>query len=595
MNIIIDNKEAVLKKGSSFEFIAENRFFTGADSYSLSMSFPLRGCPQNLDIFGHINRKDCDLDHLLLDCEIHDKGFHRYGSVSIVEISETEVKTQFLEGRSARNYYSSLDDIYINEMQLPSVIEIAHYNSSHYLRNYYTQKQDEAQGGTYYGMVFLPWVNNTSGNIQNPMVYNEINNDFYYIGEGENDTYLVGQPFLVEVIKQVLLQTGYDFDISAIENSEWHNLIVCNALPSKWDLNNMQHILPHWTVSEFLEQVELFFNGEFNVDDKSRKMSFSFNKFTLENIDSVIIDKVIDSHQVEITSAEDVQNSYVEQKNLAYADCDHQMWKFYSCDWVKKQVSVYTWYDYNDMKSHLDSYLECVGNMTNIYYKKLHYCTREDTFFVLKCVRTALIDGIIHHYMRIQPVNQFGRRIIDDREDAEVTDLRIVPVCIDNTDNTHGDMIFIECGEYGDDIEDAEDADTNQTPVVNILADGEKNKKEEYFDKLYVGFYDGNYTRYAPYHPHPQIDTIEVTPDNILASSHYSMRLSGAEAPDIRTSKHKVDHTQKFTFTFIADAVPDVRNIFLIHGKKYLAEKITATISEKGLSQQMKMVCYRLI
>ena len=30
MNIIIDNKEAVLKKGSSFEFIAENRFFIGA-------------------------------------------------------------------------------------------------------------------------------------------------------------------------------------------------------------------------------------------------------------------------------------------------------------------------------------------------------------------------------------------------------------------------------------------------------------------------------------------------------------------------------------------------------------------------------------
>ncbi len=65
MNILIDNKEAVLKNGSSFEFIAENRFFTGADSYSLSITFPLRGCPRNLEIFGHINRKDCDLDKLL--------------------------------------------------------------------------------------------------------------------------------------------------------------------------------------------------------------------------------------------------------------------------------------------------------------------------------------------------------------------------------------------------------------------------------------------------------------------------------------------------------------------------------------------------
>ena len=594
MNIIIDNKEAVLKKGSSFEFIEENRFFTGADAYTLSITFPLRGCPQNLDIFGHINRKDCDLDRLLLDCEIHDKGFHRYGSVSIVEISETEVKTQFLEGRSARNYYSSLDDLYINELDLPPVIDAAHYSASYYLRNYYTQKQDEQQGGTYLGMVFLPWVNNTSGNIQNPMRYNQATNDFYYEGGGWDDVGIVGQPFFVEVIRQILLQTDYDFDISAIENSEWHNLIVCNALPYIWETNSMKHILPHWTVSEFLEQVELFLNGQFNIDRQSRKLAFSFNQNTLENLNSVVIDKVIDSHQVEITSAEDVQNSYIEQKNLAYAECDHQMWKFYSCDWMKKQVGCYTWNDYAAMRSALNSYLDHAGNLTHAYYKKLHYCRREDTYFILKCVRTATISGVLHHYMRIQPVNEFGKRVIDTREDAEVTEISIVPVCIDHTDNTHGDMIFIECGEYGDDIQDAEDADTNQTPVVNILTDGEKDKKEEYFDKLYVAFYDGIYQKFAPYHPHPDIDPVAVNPDNLLVTSHYSMRLSGAYAPDCRTAAHSVDHSQKFTFTFIADAVPDVRSIFHIHGKKYLAEKITATISESGLSQQMKMVAYRL-
>lgn len=86
MTIIINNKPAMLKRGSSFEFISENRFFTDADSYTLSITFPLRGCKQNIDIFGHINRKDHDLDRLLLDCEIHDRNFHSYGSVSIVEM-----------------------------------------------------------------------------------------------------------------------------------------------------------------------------------------------------------------------------------------------------------------------------------------------------------------------------------------------------------------------------------------------------------------------------------------------------------------------------------------------------------------------------
>ena len=84
MHIFIDHKEAVLKKGASFDYISENRFFTGADSYTLSITFPLKGCPQNLDIFGHINRKDSNLDKLLLDCEIHDRQFRAHGAVNIV-------------------------------------------------------------------------------------------------------------------------------------------------------------------------------------------------------------------------------------------------------------------------------------------------------------------------------------------------------------------------------------------------------------------------------------------------------------------------------------------------------------------------------
>ena len=106
------------KKGASFDYIVENRFFTGADSYSLSMSFPLKGCAQNLAIFGHINRKDSNLDKLLLECEIHDRNFHAYGAVNIVEISEAEVKTQFLVGKSVQNYMWDLDDIYINNVRI---------------------------------------------------------------------------------------------------------------------------------------------------------------------------------------------------------------------------------------------------------------------------------------------------------------------------------------------------------------------------------------------------------------------------------------------------------------------------------------------
>ena len=36
---------------------SENRIFTDADAYSMEIELPLADCPQNLDIFGMINRK----------------------------------------------------------------------------------------------------------------------------------------------------------------------------------------------------------------------------------------------------------------------------------------------------------------------------------------------------------------------------------------------------------------------------------------------------------------------------------------------------------------------------------------------------------
>ena len=86
----------------------------------------------------------------------------------------------------------------------------------------------------------------------------------------------------------------------------------------------MNQILPHWTVSELLEQLELFLNGTFEIDHKAREVSFSFNEGSLAGMNVVEIDKVLDSHSVEIAK-EDIKDSYVEQKNIAYQDCEHHL------------------------------------------------------------------------------------------------------------------------------------------------------------------------------------------------------------------------------------------------------------------------------
>ncbi|MBR6031730.1 MAG: hypothetical protein IKP36_07205 [Bacteroidaceae bacterium] len=137
------------------------------------------------------------------------------------------------------------------------------------------------------------------------------------------------------------------------------------------------------------------------------------------------------------------------------------------------------------MRSQLNSLLDCAGPYNAWQYRYIHYCREEDTCFVLKCVGTSTINGVTHHYMRIQPINMFGPRLMNPDDNAEVTELGIVPACIDHTDDAHGDMLFVECGTLGDDEEDAEDRDENQTQPVNTLIAGEKEKKKtRYFKNM---------------------------------------------------------------------------------------------------------------
>ena len=118
MEITINGQSAYLKENTSFEYITENRLFTGSDSYTLTITFPLKDCPQNIGIFGHLHRQDVEKNRIVFDCDIRDRNFIKSGTITVTEITEVEVKTQFLEGRSEQNFNSSFDDIYLNMLSL---------------------------------------------------------------------------------------------------------------------------------------------------------------------------------------------------------------------------------------------------------------------------------------------------------------------------------------------------------------------------------------------------------------------------------------------------------------------------------------------
>lgn len=108
------------KKVRASSMSVKNVCFHGSDGYILTITFPLKDCPENLAIFGHIDRANVVAQKVIFDCEIRDRGFYKFGSITITENNEAEVKTQFLEGRSEQNFDKTFDKVYINELDLGS-------------------------------------------------------------------------------------------------------------------------------------------------------------------------------------------------------------------------------------------------------------------------------------------------------------------------------------------------------------------------------------------------------------------------------------------------------------------------------------------
>lgn len=658
MEIIINGNQAYLKKNTSFEFISENSLFTGSDSYTLTISFPLKGCPQNIAIFGHIHRSDVEKKKVTFNCDIRDKTFFKSGSITITEINEVEVKTQFLEGRCEANFDTSFDDIYLNEMDL---------GSPNYQSPIQVPLMESLRPYPYNNYVPLPWVNNTSGNLQNEMEYVSSGPEVY---DWKDMTKKVTfQPYLLYILEAICDAVGYTGDFSAIENTHLKYLIICNTLPYTWNAHNFATALPHWSLTEFFEQLELLLYGEFYINHKTKHIDFRFTGEMMENTPPVYIDNVVNEYTAEVSREE--SSDYIGVKNLMYADNDNRYWAYRSCEWFVKLYKD-TAIQYNTLRElmnfartlkmsgysessssghHIERYTR--GYDAGSAGHKLYYAKDVNTYFIMFCYRSEFQKSIdigddtynaYLYYNRLEPINQFGKREVD--KDAEDIEIKIVPAWIDDTDDEHGPCIFLEPGEMGSAVSweidtdgdgnstgrrtdggggghfgrrapasshgttetldggtqrgtDMDDTDYNEGALAQSIAGktierGETKKADAYYDNIYVAFWSG-VVLWQGLQPCPIIDKVMTNNEfNYVTNNYYSLRLNQPTMTGNRDNIYSIDGKKKYTFSFIADKIPDTHAIFNIKGGRYLCEKITAKFTEHGMSKLLKGVFYRL-
>lgn len=615
MIILVDGKKALLKSGFSFDYVTENRLFLGRDGYTLSMSFPLKDCPENIEIFGHIHRADVAKSKINFECSIVCDRVSLFGTLSVVKISETEVECQFSEGRCAQTVTNPFEDVFITELDLGSGPTTDQSAISP------LQAWRSIDSGA--NEVALPWVNEAAPTAPNNWVDKSSNS---YTWDKDNRL-LSWQPYLIVIAKRICDAIGYEYDFAEWEQSQLRHIIICNTLPGVWFRPEYAKALPEWTVSEFFEKLELFLMCEFDFDHKAKSVKFSFSKTRLEKIAPVHIADVVDSYSVDVSQDEHASCDYIAAKRLAYKECSHSMQPYYACDWyvvpcdhIKRYDTLQLLLEKNQRKDIVrPGQLPRVswGDFDNEFdngrgssrVNTILYAADVDTYFVFRSIGTELLGetGTGKKYAQIyvpQPVNVFGSGTVED-EDTDTEEIEFVPACIMDTfiskDDDKGYMMFLNPSNFDDSSLSDQDYDSsvaNQPGPAAMIQNGEAEKSSSFYNEIYVAFWDGTLAHCGKT-PFPIVDGVMAEQDwQSYYLKNFSMRLHGGVVESVAGAKNQlplVNARQKFKFSWLADEIPNPRAIFYIKGKKYVCEKITATFTENGMSQLLKGEFYPVL
>lgn len=639
MRILINHKEAIIKKGSSFEFISENRYFTGSDSYTMAIEFPLADCPQNIAIFGHINRKDIEAKQYLFDCEIFAGRFYKSGSITITEISDKAVKCQFLEGRSVQNYDNTLDEIFINELSLGSWPD-AYSNTS------VAEQFLICEHPTY---TAVPWVNNTSGNIQNAIQYNGSVLNWHPDFVSSTEKRVSFMPFMIYIFKKIFDALDYTYDIQAWEASRFEWLLICNCVPGAWDKTDWAYVLPRWSVTEFLEELEKLMNCQFVVDsvNKTVKMSFPSTASASQNVVEI---KAI--NEFTATKTEEDESDYEENMGKKYADVDSEIYRAMVSTipreemkrhqgWSPLQEISFPIYDnFNTISEIAETACETKKKSQILITdtKGCYFAFNEKYFYVPKgmfCKYDYNNQDPTNPSRNIDSTQFYAQRVAEfapiEPKDAngKSVELKIVPAIIDET--YYDFAIFLDPGEMKSEDDIYEDYDGSTTKGDIYLRKYDKVEPVEIYDKIFVAFWNAaifdefiqertmiqekwvkhvseDWWEYETIDikkrpkPHPIVSNYEPvwtesvkSPTYILFNRYTNQKKYSLALEASNVVNKTIDGRVKFTVKFIANDIPDVGSVFLISGQQFLCKKITATFTEKGMSQMLKGEFYRIV
>ena len=607
MRIYVNGEEAFLPANASFEYVSENPLFTQAEGYSLEITFPMKDCAGNIGIFGSLHVPGVDISTVTYPCEIRDSVFHKKGILTILSVSEREVKAQFLEGISRQNFASSIPDVYLTDLDFSA------YDGS-----------DRTQES----------VNRVNGLGWERLVVWDSNKDRpVYVEEaapGADSTYHthIYLWHLVELVGKVCNMT---IDTSVLDKIWiYRHAVVCNTMDGYiGTYPPLSRVLPHWTVKEFFRQIGNFFGCIVAIDDYTQAVSFRpcsmLSDASSGNLQAVTL---LDDFSVELQDSDNTYRGNVGFKLPDACNPDNRN----MCAWLLEKE-----YLYDTRYTNKSAFKKLISNAFSGMPVEVREIRGDTTLYYLTDIQqyaviTDRTEVYIHNdqaagnlpdhlYAQFDIINQYG-----DFTEGEELGIAPCPIGIKSMwklPTLNGEYDYDSPrGEYTrpykfpviEMIRDKKiDASNNDqsptTPVLDVLSAGEENETE-YYDKLWIVLHSGamqvhgehvNTRKYEPevkeiYEYDTMVACEGEIPILTTSWTEYPHTLSPADSSIQANARlPKVDESKLYRYKFLSRALPSSSDIYLIHGRKYACIRLTAHFTTRGMSELIEGEFYRIV
>lgn len=554
LRLVVNNKDVALNADTNFELVKENPFFSKEGNYTYDIEVSLRA-GINASIFAGIkNFNNRNLDYNLHGEILDDDELICKGKVIILSKEDRTVHLQLVSDNSELNYIfnrKKIRNLDLGEADT-NMVDILENADKHYPDVNYSFPMVRGYGAS---DDYNVYANVSLGN-------------FSY---AQARTNMVAQPYLLFVVREIFDAIGFRLERMFVEEEEkWKRLLMINP----YKTNELAKMLPDWTATEFISEVERFFNGVFLLDDEIVTFE-SVSSWYASQEEEVLIDQnVIDAFDINFLEEDNREALGYDYSNVAYMGHNDLYWKAakISNNFLEKCRIIEDAIDMNNFKS-FEVYSDIRTGLLSKPYAETQIVEDEDG---------KQVEEIVNGAINLRQINHF-RDYVTNEDDEQIL-LKIFPCEIINS---APGGIFV--------------------PVVyvkNIATQNEKfwealteEKEDDKIDYMNVAFYLGKQyamagwdtvyptLRLAPqcsvtYHQFfgdKDVPFIRYAPNIIVSYDEYmTLELAGSKGRGQNELDNHVDwdNRQLYTVRFLTKENLDPKKIFRIKGDRFVCKQL---------------------